>query len=86
MSGKASVFFRFAQEVAPAARKKLVRDLKRQGAADVRRLFPRNEDPTLSSLYVLDVAPRVKHQALVRTLRASGLIDLVQTAVRRWPN
>jgi hypothetical protein len=75
--------FKFRATAGAVQRRQLIHELGEQGAGAVRRLFPGDDDPELSALYVLDVASEAEGRRLLRLLNASKAVEFAEPEVRR---
>jgi hypothetical protein len=75
--------FKFREDSARAARRELIDKLSTKGASGVHRLFPRERDSELSSLYVVDVREQKTVRRLLRLLQQSELVEFAENEARR---
>ena len=79
------VFFKFRSEADESARRRVIRQLREQGATRVRRLFPRTDDAGLRDRYVAETPTERRVNALVDFLRGQAAIAFAQHEVVRRP-
>ncbi|MBI3049164.1 MAG: hypothetical protein HYY76_12730 [Acidobacteria bacterium] len=74
--------FKFREEAAPKARRRLIQALDRNGARKVRRLFPNESDAALAGLYVADVSDAAAAR-LLKLLQGSKDVEFAEGEIRR---
>jgi hypothetical protein len=74
---------KFKTDTAKSSRRKVLSELERQGANEVRPLFPGDTDEEFASLYVADCADADRAKKVLDYLKSSSSIDFAEGEVRR---
>ena len=77
--------FKFREASPDTVREHVISQLNQQGAIQVRRLFPDETDPELSSLWVVDCEDQVAGWRLLQLLSRSEAVDFAEGETRRRP-
>ena len=73
---------KFREDASQAQREQVIEGLSRQGASDVRPLFPDASDPMRSALYVVDADDRTE-RPLLSFLQDADAVEFAEPEVRR---
>jgi len=72
------VRFKFRNTASPRRRTEVLKQLQREGAARVRKLFPRETDPELASLHVADASGEAAGNRILKTLKSTEGIEFAE--------
>jgi len=83
VAGTIRVQFKLRQQVPEDERAEIIGSLSEYGAERVRRLFPGEPDPELSTLYTLEAADQASAQRLLDVLNNSSAVEFAETEAPR---